>query len=123
MRVLLDTHAFLWIVGANDRLLSATARGLIEAADERWLSLASVWEAEMKRAAGRLNTPPVAAAAGRLGIPLLPITAQHATTAAHLPFHHRDPFDRLLVAQAQLEGLVLVSKDAAMRRYGIAVAW
>lgn len=122
MRLLLDTHAFLWLV-AGDGRLPDTARALIDTATDVSLSTASVWEAEIKRAAGRLSAPPIAVAAQRADIALLAITPQHATVAAHLPLHHRDPFDRLLVAQTQCEGLVLLTKDRVVHRYGVAVAW
>lgn len=122
MRVLLDTHAFLWLLSGDPRLPART-RSTIDAADDVALSVASVWEAEMKRAAGRLDAPPVQDAALRAGIGLLDVTADHATRAAALPVHHRDPFDRMLVAQAQLESRVLVSKDEKIRLYGVAVAW
>ena len=122
MRLLLDTHAFLWQVAGKEQLPAST-RKLIAAADEVVLSVASVWEAEIKRAAGRLEAPAMVEAAARAGVRLLAITAEHATQAAQLPVHHRDPFDRLLVAQAQAESLVLVTKDAILGRYGIAVAW
>ena len=122
MKLLLDTHAFLWLVAGDERL-PASARTLITGAERVVLSAASVWEAEIKRAAGRLAVPPVAEAARRTDVDVLAITADHADAAAHLPLHHRDPFDRMLVAQAQLEGLILVSKDDAMRRYGIPIAW
>jgi len=120
--LLLDTHAFLWLVAGDDRL-PTTARELVDAAEEVLLSSASVWEAEIKRAAGRLDAPPIAAAAERASIGSLAIAREHATAAAHLPPHHRDPFDRMLVAQARCESLVLVSKDESVRRYGVAVAW
>ncbi len=122
MRLLLDTHAFLWLVAGDERLPSS-ARALIADAERVVLSAASVWEAEIKRAANRLNVPPVAAAARRADVPVLAITAEHAHAAAHLPLHHHDPFDRMLVAQARLDGLVLVSKDEVLRRYGVPVAW
>lgn len=122
MRLLLDTHAFLWLIAGDERLPS-TARTIIDAADDVLLSTASVWEAEIKRAAGQLDVPPIAEAARRAHVPQLDITAQHATIAAHLPMYHRDPFDRMLVAQARVESLVLVSKDDAVRRYGVAVSW
>ena len=122
MRLLLDTHAFLWLVAGDERL-PETSRALIDAADEVLLSAASVWEAEIKRAAGRLATPPVQDAAARAAVPILAIGGEHASVAAHLPPHHRDPFDRMLVAQAQVERLVLVSKDDAVRRYGVPVSW
>lgn len=122
MRLLLDTHAFLWLVAGDERF-PASARTLVAGAELVMLSAASVWEAEIKRAAGRLAVPPVAAAARRADVDVLAITADHAHAAAHLPLHHRDPFDRMLVAQAQLERLVLVSKDDAVRRYGVPTAW
>lgn len=122
MRLLLDTHAFLWLM-AGDQRLPASARALVAGAERVVLSAASVWEAEIKRAANRLAAPPVVDAARRADVEVLPITADHAHAAAHLPLHHRDPFDRMLVAQAQLEGLVLVSKDDALRQYGVPTAW
>ena len=122
MTLLLDTHAFLWLVAGDDRL-PPSVRALVGTADRLTLSAASVWEAETKRAAGRLRVGPVADAARRTGIPVLAVTAEHAHAAAHLPLHHRDPFDRMLMAQAMLEDLVLVSKDQAVRQYGVPTAW
>ncbi len=122
MKLLLDTHAFVWLLAGDQRLVP-TARAAIARAVSLHLSTASVWEAEIKRAAGRLTIPPLIEAARRAGIALLPITGEHATEAAHLPLHHRDPFDRMLVAQARLESLVLVTKDRALGRYGVPVTW
>ncbi|MGJ7440007.1 type II toxin-antitoxin system VapC family toxin [Aquipuribacter sp. MA13-6] len=122
MRLLLDTHAFLWLVAGDERL-PASARALVAGAEVVLLSAASVWEAEIKRAAGHLAVPPVAGSARRADVEVLAISAEHATAAAHLPLHHRDPFDRMLVAQARVENLVLVSKDDAVRRYGVPTAW
>lgn len=122
MRLLLDTHAFVWLLAGDERLVP-TARAAIERADSLQLSAASVWEGEIKRAAGRLTAPPFVEAAERAHIELLPITAEHATAAAHLELHHRDPFDRMLIAQARLETLVLVTKDAVLGRYGVPVTW
>jgi PIN domain nuclease of toxin-antitoxin system len=99
------------------------SRALIEEADAVLLSAASVWEAEIKRAAGKLDAPPLEEAAARAAVRVLAIDAAHAAAAAHLPLHHRDPFDRMLVAQAQIERLALVSKDDVLRRYGVPVAW
>lgn len=122
MRLLLDTHAFLWLA-AGDRRLPESARALIDDAESVRLSSASVWEAEIKRAAGRLDVPPLLEAAQRIAVDVLPITAVHAHAAAHLPLIHRDPFDRMLVAQTRTESLVLLSKDEEVRRYGVPVAW
>lgn len=88
--------------------------------NEVFVSVASVWEIAIKRAAGKLQfAAPIAETVDRLGFELLPISAAHAEHAGGLPRHHGDPFDRLLVAQAMLEGLVLGTQDAAMRRYGV----
>lgn len=122
MRLLLDTHAFLWLVAGDERL-PRSARSLISGAAGLALSTASVWEAEIKRAAGRLAVPPLREAARRVDVPVLPLTPDDAEAAAHLPLHHRDPFDRMLVAQAMLGGFVLVTKDDALRRYGVPTAW
>ena len=122
MRVLLDTHAFLWLL-AGDTRLPARTRGTIAAARDVALSAASVWEAELKRAAGRLDAPPVRRAALRAGFRLLDVTAEHATHAAALPLYHRDPFDRMLIAQAELDARVLVTKDEHIRRYAVPTAW
>lgn len=122
MRLLLDTHAFVWLLAGDERLVH-TARASIERAASLQLSAASVWEGEIKRAAGRLIAPPLVEAAERAHIEVLAITAEHATAAGHLPLHHRDPFDRMLVAQARIETLVLVTKDAVLGRYGVPVTW
>lgn len=122
MKLLLDTHAFVWLLAGDERLVP-TARATIDRATSLHLSAASVWEGEIKRAAGSLAAPPLVEAARRARIVVLPISAEHCTEAAHLPLHHRDPFDRMLVAQARLEALVLVTKDALLGRYGVAVTW
>lgn len=122
MKLLLDTHAFVWLLAGDHRLVP-TARAAISRAASLQLSAASVWEGEIKRAAGRLTAPPLLEAARRAGIAILAITAEHATEAARLPLHHRDPFDRMLVSQARLESLVLVTKDRALGRYGVPVTW
>lgn len=122
MRLLLDTHAFVWLLAGDERLVP-TARASIEQATSLQLSAASVWEGEIKRATGRLTAPPLVEAAARAHIEVLQITGEHAAAAAHLPLHHRDPFDRMLIAQTRLETLVLVTKDAVLGRYGVPVTW
>lgn len=116
MRLLIDTHVFLWWC-ADDRRLSAADRGAIgDAANEVYLSAASVWEMTIKEALGRLRVPePVSAAALRLGFEPLPVTFEHAEATAQLPPRHRDPFDRMLIAQAQIESLTLVTRDPSIR--------
>lgn len=118
MRLLDDTHVFLWWC-ADDRRLGATERGaLADAANEVYLSAASVWEMSIKEALGRLQVPGrVSAAALHLGFEPLPVDFEHAEATSALPPLHRDPFDRMLVAQARVESLTLVTQDPAIRSY------
>ena len=126
MSVLVDTHAFLWFM-AGDRRLSRPARRAIEADDEWWLSAASVWEMAIKSSLGRLTLPGPAAEyiADKVqsGLRVLAIEWPHAAAVERMPFHHRDPFDRLIVAQAQSDRLTLVTKDSIFRKYGVSVVW
>ena len=128
MRLLLDTHTFLWFVEDNPDL-SHTARTLIEdAGNERWLSVASPWEVAIKVATGKLTLGrPVRDYFARY-LPLaqtrlLPISLDHAGTVSTLPRHHGDPFDRLIISQAIIEDLVVVSIDTAFDAYPIARRW
>lgn len=110
-RLLLDTHVFLWWRGEPTRL-SQQARSRIAEADVVFVSAASAWEAGIKMALGRLELPePVEAGVAASGFEKLPISFSHAERAAALPPHHGDPFDRMLVAQAQVEDLTLVTHD------------
>ena len=128
MKLLLDTHAFLWFI-AGDTQLNGYARHLIEEpGNERYLSVASVWEITIKSSLGRLTipTPPstlIREHTWANAIDLLAITPEHLDTLHNLPYHHKDPFDRLLIAQAIQEGLVLVTKDQAFDAYNVQVAW
>lgn len=126
MTVLLDTQAFLWWTQDDPRLSSAARQTIADS--ECLLSLASCWEVAIKaslnrirfdRPLGQFFTEQLLAS----GISLLPIEFRHAMRVAQLPFHHRDPFDRLLVAQAIEEGLELVSSDSAFDAYGISRLW
>jgi PIN domain nuclease of toxin-antitoxin system len=126
--LLLDVHAFLWFC-QGDSKLSTAAKALIEAPGNRkLLSLASCWEIAIKAGMGKLalgepSATYIAAALKRTGFELLPITLAHATAVEALPPHHRDPFDRLLVAQAQIEALPIVSVDVALDSYGVRRLW
>jgi PIN domain nuclease of toxin-antitoxin system len=118
MRLLLDTHIYLWAV-ADSRSLKMDARRLIESADEVYVSSASIWEIAIKAALGKLRADPVelAGAIDRSGFVELAVSALHAAGVAHLPTHHSDPFDRLLLSQALSEPLRLLTADATLARY------
>ena len=119
-RFLLDTHVLLWSL-AEPGKLSARARDALEDAhNEVFVSAVSAWEITVKRAKGRLTAPDnLAEVVEDRGMAHLSLTFQHAERAASLPPHHRDPFDRFLVAQAQVEALVLVTRDSRIRLYSI----
>ncbi|MEM7353733.1 MAG: type II toxin-antitoxin system VapC family toxin [Acidobacteriota bacterium] len=123
-RILVDTHVWLWMNGSPERLSETARRQLSDAETALFLSAASVWEISIKTAGGKLELPepPERYIIPRLAanrIDALPIRPLHAIRAAALPMHHRDPFDRMLVAQAQLEELELMTGDAALRRYEV----
>ena len=126
MRLLLDSHTFLWWV-RNDPALRRRARTLIaDTGNECYVSHASVWEMAIKTSLGKLTLPSTAERfvvhqCELNGFHLLPITLAHIGLVELLPFHHRDPFDRLLVAQARLEGMTLVSRDPALKNYGVSI--
>jgi PIN domain nuclease of toxin-antitoxin system len=121
--LLLDTHVFLWW-RTNDARLGATARTAIASAPIVFVSAASAWEAAIKIALGRLRIPePFGRGVDESGFRRLMIAFEHAEAAAALPRHHADPFDRMLVAQAQLEGCTLVSRDRALVPYGLTMLW
>jgi PIN domain nuclease of toxin-antitoxin system len=128
VRLLLDTHAFLWWVGAG-RTLSRRARSAIGSGrNECFVSIATAWEIAIKVSLGSLRVEgslnrflPDQIAAN--GFQPLPIDLRHAARVATLPFHHRDPFDRLLVAQALEEELAVVTADPVFAEYGVKRVW
>ena len=118
MRLLLDTHVFLWCV-RGDRQLGKAGRATIADASEVYVSSASVWEATIKKGLGKLDVDIdelVLAIAGS-GFIELPITARHAAAVSGLPELHRDPFDRILIAQAMSEPLRFLTADAMLKKY------
>jgi PIN domain nuclease of toxin-antitoxin system len=122
MRLLLDSHVVIELFAQPGRFAANVLRALRDPANVVAVSAASVWEIEVKRVKGGLRAP--TDLVGRLETARfepLPITFPHAVAAARLPPHHRDPFDRLLVAQAQLEGLTIVTRDPKIRLYQVAV--
>jgi PIN domain nuclease of toxin-antitoxin system len=128
MRAILDTHTFLWW-NMDDPQLSHAAREFItDGGNELFLSAASAWEIALKCAKGRLKLPqaPDVYVADRLAsnrILPLPVEISHALRTYHLPDIHQDPFDRLLIAQSQLEDLPILTADAAIRRYEVSIIW
>lgn len=122
MRVLLDTHLLLWALSQPSKLSTATRKQIIAA--EVYVSAASIWEVSIKSALGKLaaNASDVLAGIEPAGFTLLPISGEHAAKVAELPMLHKDPFDRMLVAQASLEPMLLLTNDEVLRGYGSFVA-
>lgn len=121
MRLLLDTHLLLWALAEPNKLSAACKKRLNES--DVFVSAASIWEVSIKVSLGKLEADPqdVLAAIEPAGFELLPITGPHAAAVAALPLLHRDPFDRLLVAQARTEPLILLTNDAVLTQYGTGV--
>jgi PIN domain nuclease of toxin-antitoxin system len=120
VNLLLDTHVLIW--WDEGRRLAAEARRAIADADSVYVSAASAWEVAIKTGLGRLRPiRTVEQAVDESGFLELPVTFRHAERVGKLPPHHRDPFDRLLIAQADVEDLTLVTRDAVFARYGVAV--
>ena len=127
MMYLLDTHAFIWMDSGSDRL-SNTARDIIlDSGNELFLSLASIWEMQIKHQLGRLQLRlPLATIIDeqrRNRVQFLDITAEHIYSLEQLPLHHRDPFDRMLIAQARAEGITLISNDSRFADYDVSIIW
>jgi PIN domain nuclease of toxin-antitoxin system len=123
LRLLVDTHVFLWWAETPERLGAPQREAIESRASEVYFSVASVWEMAIKVGTGRLDFPIAeieAHTAGR-GLVILPILTSHAVELLALPRLHGDPFDRMLVAQARCEGLTLVTDDAMIRRYDVAL--
>ena len=120
-RFLLDSHILIWL-DTGDMRLSPDVLNTLRRGDQRFLSAATAWELGLKRAAGKLR---MRAAIGTMleafGLLELPVTIRHADHAAAMPMHHRDPFDRLLVAQALVEGMILVTADRLLLNYGVPI--
>ena len=126
MRLLLDTHVFLWAAGEPEELSAPARAAIADAANEVYVSAAVAWEISIKSALGKLTVPAEPAAwfpvrLRSLGFGSLPILPEHALAVGTLPDHHRDPFDRIIIAQAQLEGLQLVTRDPQIQKYPVNV--
>jgi PIN domain nuclease of toxin-antitoxin system len=124
VNLLLDTHTLLWWLDDSPALSPRARAGIADGANTVWVSAVSVWEIRIKQALGKVRLPRgFRAALDAQQFTSLPVTAEHAHTMADLPSVHRDPFDRMLAAQARTESLVLVSRDPVMTRYGVRVLW
>ncbi|MDB5359024.1 MAG: twitching motility protein PilT [Rhodospirillales bacterium] len=128
MRLLLDTHAFIWWLAGDDALSNAARVAIAEEGNEIFVSAASAWEMTTKHRIGKLpRLDPIAAdlesAIAGQGFRELPISLRHGQVAGALPGLHRDPFDRMLIAQAMLDDLVLVSNETPFDAYGVRRLW
>jgi PIN domain nuclease of toxin-antitoxin system len=124
VKLILDTHAALWWLSDDERMGDEAARQLTDETNQVLLSATVVWEVAIKRGLGKLTAPadlvPTLLAGGAQP---LPVTLEHASAVESLPRHHRDPFDRMLVAQALTEDASVVSLDEAFRPYGVSMVW
>jgi PIN domain nuclease of toxin-antitoxin system len=122
VRLLLDSHIFLWWLDEDSRLPPDLRAAILQPDSLVYVSAASIWELEIKSALGRLIvTFDLVADVSANGFQTLAITAAHAVRAARLPPHHKDPFDRMLIGQSQLEGLTLVTDDSTMAWYDVSL--
>jgi PIN domain nuclease of toxin-antitoxin system len=120
--LLLDTHVFIWWTAVDPRLAEAARAAIADPANRVIVSAATVWEIAIKRATGKLSFPDdILKVLANTGFNTLDITPRHADAAGSLPMHHFDPFDRMLIAQARVEGLVLATQDRQLPVYGIPV--
>ena len=127
MRLLLDTHVLIWYV-VQRSTLSQTARSMIrDPGNDKFISLASLWEMSIKVSLEKLKlgqpTSQIIPDYLEAGVKLLPITMEHIQAVENLPWPHRDPFDRMLIAQAQREKLTIITQDTKFRDYQVEVIW
>ena len=122
MNLLLDTNALIWLLSEPERLADAVLAHIEDTANTVYVSVVSVWEIGIKASKGKFRSPPnLEQVLEQQRFQTLPITLRHAYAVEKLPDHHGDPFDRMLISQAQLDDLVLVTSDRMMQRYPIAV--
>ena len=120
MNLLLDTHVLLWWLEDNPTLLKKAKKAIADGGNVVCVSTAVIWEIRIKQALGKLEIPDnFRTILEQQAFEMLPITADHAHLIGELPSHHRDPFDRMLIAQALFEGLTLVTRDSRFNRYKV----
>jgi len=121
-RLLLDTHALVWALSDVERLRESARAAIVDLRNDVFVSAVTAWEITVKRERGHLRAPPnLASAVEERRFTHLPLTFEHAEHAGTLPMHHRDPFDRFLIAQARMEGLILVTRDQRIQQYEVEV--
>ena len=128
MNILLDTHALLWAITDKDKLSEEATQAFLNEKNKLFLSVASLWEISIKVSLGKLLLVPnwdkvISQEMTVNSIAFLPIAIEHCATLQHLPFHHRDPFDRMIISQAMTEGLTIMSKDKHFSKYSAQCIW
>lgn len=128
MKVLLDTHAFLWLVSGDDRLGRKASQAFLNKQNEIFLSIVSIWEITIKTSLGKLKLKhrwmdTIRQQLRDNSIQLMPLEIDHCEILSHLPYHHRDRFDRMLIAQASFTKMPVVSRDHRFSEYGVKVIW
>ncbi|MEL7339027.1 MAG: type II toxin-antitoxin system VapC family toxin [Bacteroidota bacterium] len=127
MNFLLDTHTLLWMLAGDDNLSTEAKSVLRNRKNQLFVSIGSFWEISIKRSLGKLilehSTFSLWEETIRLGLGILPITIEDLVFLEDLPYHHRDPFDRILLAQAQRNNYPIISKDKAIAAYDVEVVW
>ncbi len=127
MRILLDTHTLIWYREGDGRLSRTAGRIIADSTNQIVISIASLWEMAIKRGLGKLeitkSPAEILAAYQDAGAKLLPISPEHVMAVEALPHHHRDPFDRMLVAQAKTENLAIITKDVVFSQYDVGQLW
>jgi PIN domain nuclease of toxin-antitoxin system len=123
VRLLLDTHAFLWWLADSPKLAKSARSAISDPSSVIWISAVSVWEISIKKALGKLqiDSDDLVQEISDNGFIELSISARHAVVAGNLPRHHDDPFDRMLIAQAQTDQLLVVTHDSAFESYGVQI--
>ena len=128
MKYLLDTATFIWIMNDQPEKISPQALEVIQEREDVFLSAVSPWEIAIKYSIGKLEVSEkpktlLPSLVLKMGLKQLPVTHRHALEVASLPKHHNDPFDRLLVSQCRLEGMILISPDLFLKKYKIKMIW
>lgn len=127
MRLLLDTHVLIWFLSKKSALSDETRAIIVDPGNKKFLSIASIWEMSIKAGLGKLKLSlsirEIITEFQGAGGTILPITTEHALATGNLPLHHRDPFDRMLIAQALYEDLTLITHDGLFANYQVSQIW